>query len=265
MARRKRDSATRFRVGRVSAYLHHGAWWIYHRVHGQQVRRKIADTRADAEQVAAQVNAQLVSGAPTLLAFTPVGVPESYTNSSLAYHEHVLKSSVATIRRYRAATQHLENFALRQAQPPQAHEVQAEAFAAYLRAVEIAPNGHPHTAKRKLRDKGVRFVLETCPAMYTYAGNRRHLPPYAGNPFRELPLDRLKIEDAKNTCVFDADTELAFLHAVNAWAFPIHFSLSKTGVRVGELIHLLIEDLDLDGPSMPIQLRLSAAHGWPSF
>ena len=259
MPSRKRRSSTRFRVGRVSAYLHHAGWWVYYRDNGRQVRRKVADSRLEAEQVAAQVNAQLASGAPTLLAFSPVGVCE-LRKQFLAYHEHVLRSSVATIRRYQAATRHLENFALRQSKPMMAHQIKPDSFAAYVRNVEVGPNGHPHTARRKLRDKGVQFILETCRAMYSFAAKRRHLPPYASNPFAELPLDRLKIEDAKPIFVFDADTEAAFLNAADGWAFPIHFTLAKTGLRVGELTHLLIEDLDLVGGWLHV--RNKPALGW---
>ena len=244
MSHRKRGPAARLRVGKVSVYAHHGAWWLYYRDGGQPVRRKVAETRPEAEQVAAQVNAQLNSGAPTLLAFTPVTVPE-LRQRFLDYHESVLKSSMGTVRRYRAATRHLEDFVGQPARPPHAHEVRPDAFAAYLRRIEVAPNGHQNTAKRKLRDKGVQFILETCRSMYTFALKRRHLPPYAGNPFSELPLDRLKIEDAKPIFVFDADAELAFFQAASDWAFPIHFVLAKTGLRVGELTHLLIEEVDL--------------------
>jgi integrase len=132
-----------------------------------------------------------------------------------------------------------------QADPPQAHGVRPAAFTAYLRQVEVAPNGHANSQKRKLRGKGIRFILETCRSLYTFACKRRHLPPYAGNPFSELPLDRMKVEDAKPIFVFDAATELAFLRAASGWAFPIHFTLAKTGLRVGELTHLLVEDVDL--------------------
>jgi integrase len=96
--------------------------------------------------------------------------------------------------------------------------------------------------------------------MYNFAMKRRHLPPYAGNPFAELPLDRLKIEDAKAIFVFDAATELAFLKAASAWAFPIHFTLAKTGLRIGELTHLLIEDLDLDGGWLHVHKKTEL--GW---
>src|SRR5262245_17579953 len=37
-----------------------------------------------------------------------------------------------------------------------------ESFTAYLRQIEVAPNGHPNAARRRLRGKGVRFILETC-------------------------------------------------------------------------------------------------------
>jgi len=245
MAARKGRPSPRFRVGKVSVYLHHGTWWAYYRDSGAQVRRKIAATRSDAEQVAAQVNAQLAAGEPTLLAFTPIGVPE-LRQQFIDYHEHVLKSSMRTVSRYRAATQHLESFVNQNTRVPLVHQVRPDAFATYLRKIEVAPNGHKNTTKRRLRDKGIQFILETCRSMYNFAVKRRHLPPYVGNPFLALPLDRLKIEDAKPIFVFDAATELAFFRASSAWALPIHFTLAKTGLRVGELTHLLIEELDLE-------------------
>jgi len=76
---------------------------------GQQVRPAAAATRSETEQVAAKVNAQLSSGAPTLLAFTPIGLPDLH-QQFLDYHEPVLNSSVAIVNRYRPATHHLENF-----------------------------------------------------------------------------------------------------------------------------------------------------------
>jgi integrase len=243
----------------VSIYLHHGTWWLYYRDGGKPVRRKVARARAEAEQVAAQVNAQLTSGAPTLLAFTPISLSD-LRQQFLAYHEHVVKSSVATIRRYRAATRHLEAYALGQPKTPQVHEVRPDAFTAYLRAIDIAPNGHPNTARRRLRDNGIRFILETCRAMYSFAGRRRHLPPYASNPFAELPLERLKVEDAKPIFVFDAGSELAFFAAAAAWDFPVHFSLAKTGLRVGEVVHLLIEDVDLEDGWLRVRNKTSL--GW---
>lgn len=242
--RASRSRSAKLRVGKVTVYPHHGSWWVYYRDGGKPVRRKVASTRPDAEQVAAQVNAQLAQGAPTLLAFTAIGVGE-LRRAFLDYHENVLGSTLSTVSRYRAATQHLLDFVSCTPRPPLAHDVRADRFAAYLREVEVAPNGHANTAKRRLRDKGVQFILETCRAMYAYAGKKRHLPPYVANPFAELPIDRMRIEDSKPIFVFDEATERAFFENAPRWAFAIHFTLAKTGLRVGELVHLLIEDLDL--------------------
>ncbi len=218
MSSRKRRSPTRFRVGRVSVYLHHGNWWLYFRDGGKPVRRRIAADRSEAERVAAQVNAQLLASTPTLLSFSPVSVP-ALRQRFLDYHENVMKSSVGTVRRYRAATQHFENFAHSFPTPIQAHQIRPDAFAAYLRTTDVAPNGHPNAKRRRLRDRGVQYVLQTVRAMYTLAGKWRNLPPHAGNPFSELPLDRMKLEDAKPIFLFDADTELSFLQAADEWEF----------------------------------------------
>lgn len=259
MARRKRNFSPRFRVGKVSGYLHHGAWWVYYRESGKPIRRKVGQSRDEAERVAAQVNAQVELGSPTLLSFSPIAVDE-LRQQFLDYHEHVLKSSLGTLHRYRTATQHLLDFVRQQTRLPKAHEVKPAAFATYLRKLEVAPNGHKNTAKRKLRDKGVQFILETCRSMYNFALKRRHLLPYVGNPFSELPLDRFKIEDAKPIFVFDEATEVAFFKAASVWAFPIHFTLAKTGLRVGELVHLLIEELDLDGGWLHVRNKTEL--GW---
>jgi integrase len=201
----------------------------------------------------------VTSGAPSLLAFTPISVPELRTQF-LDFHESVLESSVGTVRRYRAATRHLEDYVLLQSRPPLTHELKPAAFAAYLRQVEVTPNGHPNTERRRLRDKGVRFILETCRSMYNFGMKRRHLPPYSENPFSELPLDRLKIEDAKPIFVFSEKTELSFLRASGRWSFPIQFTLAKTGLRIGELVHLLIEEVDFD--ECWLLIRNKTALGW---
>jgi integrase len=259
MSRRKSAASPRFRVGKVTVFEHHGTWWVYYRTEGKTVRRKVGSTRLEAEQVASTVNAQLANHEPTLLAFTSVSIPELRLQF-LRYHELVLHSSIGTIRRYRAATQHLDNFALSKPKAPLAHEVKPESFAAYLRTLEVAPNGHANTAKRKLRMKGVQYILETCRSLYQYALKQRHLPPYVGNPFSELPLDRFKLDDVKPIFVFTAETELALFQIATKWEFPIHFTLAKTGLRIGELTHLLIEDLDLEAGWLHVRNKTEL--GW---
>lgn len=241
----KRQRCTRFRVGRVSVYVHHGCWWIYYRQGKKAIRKRIGTERDSAERVAAEVNAQLTSAAPTMFEFRPVSVADLHSKF-VSYHEEVLRSSLGTVSRYRSSIQHLVNYADGLAGSPHAHEISATGFVEYLRTCHISPNGHPNTAKRQFKDKGVQNILENCRSMYGFAQRQHHLPPYATNPFVELRIDRMRVEDAKPIFVFDAATEWQFLSAAKPWEFPIHFTQAKTGLRSGELCHLLIEELDLE-------------------
>jgi len=250
-AKRKRRPQ-RKRIGKVSYFFHHGSWWIYYLDGERQVRRRTGPEEQFAEQLAAQLNAQLTTAAPTMFSFSPLAVPE-LCQQFLDHHEHVLRSSVVTICRYRTAVKHLEDFAARSRRQTQAHEIDSDRFVRYLRTIDVAPNGHKNAAKRKLRDKGVLFILEVCRNLYAFAGKKRHLPPYTENPFTALAGSRFRIDDAKRVFIFDAQTELAFLKGAGVWDFPIFFTLAKCGVRSGELIHLLIEDLDLDRGWMHIR------------
>ena len=88
-------------------------------------------------------------------------------------HEHVRRSSVHTIRRYRSATEHLLEF-VRDVRPlgraSDFRSQHAEEFVRYLRSKKVAPNGHKKARKRCLRDAGVRYILETCCSLFNYAG-----------------------------------------------------------------------------------------------
>ena len=249
----------RKRVGRVSYFWHHGAWHLYYREGQRQVRRRVGSDESTAARVAAELNAQISADLPTLFSFAPLNVAE-LRQRFLDYHEHVIRSSLATVNRYRAATEHLVRFSQLAGNHRLAHQVDAEAFVRYLRGLRISPNGHQHTPVRQLRDKGIRFILETCRSLFGYAVKKRHLPPYAENPFIGLGGKRLAIEDAKRIFVFNEQSELAFFQHADDWAFPLHFLLAKTGLRPGEAVHLLIEDLDLDAGWMLI--RNKPELGW---
>jgi integrase len=237
---RKRKTR-RGRVGKVSYYAHHG------------------EDQQAAKRAAVQINAQLATAAPTLFAFEPIEIPE-LQQSFLDHHEHVLRSSLATITRYRTATQHLVNFSQQGQRRLLAHELDFDAFVRYLRSLRVGANGHVHTRRRPLRDKGVRYILETCRSMYGYAARKRHLPPYGDNPFEGIGRKRFRIEDAKRIFVFDRQTELKFFQEADPWAFPVFLTLAKTGLRVGEVVHLLVEDVDLDGGWL--QIRNKVELGW---
>ena len=169
-----------------------------------------------------------------------------------------------TCCRYRTATAHLLRFLESHPVGGYASHFQgshAEAFVHYLRGLEVAPNGHAHAAKRPLMDKGIHYVLETCRALFNYAARRRHLPPYAENPFRTLPMERLGMPHTRAVVLFTSEQEQRFLEACDDWQFPLFLTLLLTGLRSGELTHLLLpEDLDLH--TATLRVRNEPQLGW---
>jgi hypothetical protein len=181
-------------VGRVTVYARNKTWYFRYHENGQ--RRQVRGTDKHAtRQLAAQVNAQLEVGLSAATSFEAVAIPE-LRRRWLDYHEHVLWSSVATIDRYRAATDHLLSHASH-FRPPH-----AEDFVRYLRQLRVAPNGHANTARRHLRDKGVKYILEVSRTLFAFALKGRHLPPYSENPFTTIQIDRIPVEDAKPVTIF---------------------------------------------------------------
>ena len=251
-----------FRIGRVQGYLRGRIWYLYYFEQGLRRRPRVGPDRDAAKQLAAQTNAQLETGAPSVLSFEPVSVLD-LQRRWLEHHEHIRRSSIHTIRRYQAATNHLLAF-IRDINPVKHasafHARDAEEFVRHLREIEVAPNGHAHAQKRQLRDKGIVYILNCCRTLFMYAAKRRHLSPYAENPFSAIEISRIPIEDAKPVVLLDAPQEQALLEACEPWQLPLFMTLVLTGLRPGELVHLLIEDLDLD--SGLLKVRNKPKLGW---
>jgi len=246
-----------FRVGKVKAYQRSKIWYLCYFENGLRRRPRVGADHDLAKQMAAQINAQLEIGAPALLSFENISIPNLRLRW-LQQHEQVLRSSIQTIRRYRAATEHLLTFVstvtpIRHAS--QFRVTHAEEFTGYLRALKVSPNGHANSERRPLLDKGIKFILETCRALFTYAGKRRHLSPYAGNPFSEMGLARIPIENQRTKALLTAEQELEFLSACDAWQLPIFLTLMLTGMRPGELAHLMFTDFDSSSQTLKIHNR----------
>ncbi|MEX0745722.1 MAG: tyrosine-type recombinase/integrase [Phycisphaeraceae bacterium] len=239
---------TSFRIGKVTIYLRARVWYLRYHEHGRRRQVRGGPDREAVRQLAAQVNAQLELGVPAATSFEAVSVPE-LRRRWLEHHEHVRRSSVATLNRYRTASEHLLRFVAK-VQPVRCashfRPSHAEAFVRYLRTITVAPNGHAKAAKRKLRDKGVKYVLEVCRTLFQFAAKRRHLPPYADNPFTTIEIDRIPVEDSRPFVDLDAEQQRALLEACDTWQLPIFATLLLTGLRVGELTHLFVEDVDLE-------------------
>lgn len=255
----KKRRAQRTRMGRVSVYEHHGAFWIYYTEARKKRRVRIGPDRDEALRVAGEINAQLLGQRRTVFSFEPVTV-DQLADRWLDHHEHVARSSLATVRRYKTATDHVRQFARNGSSCQLAHELPVEGFVRHLREKPVSPNGHVNTPKRKLTDKGLQFVLSTCRSMYAYAARQRLLPPYSENPFREIGIEALRIEDAKPIHAFSPPEIIRFLTACDMWQFPVFATLALTGLRSGELTHVLIEDVDFDQGILNIRSR--AQLGW---
>lgn len=258
----RRKSRHNIHVGQVSIFSRGASWYIYYREGGQPHRVRIGSDREEAERRAAEVNAQLAHSLPTTYGFERVTV-EKLVGSWVEHHELVLRSSVATVRRYRSAVDHLLRFVRERRRGLRADAfsaVTAEEFVKFLRRTAVSPNGHPKAKKRLLRDKGVVFILGACRSLFNFAARQRHLPPYARNPFADLGIEKMKIEDAKPTAPLTEAEEVEFLAACDPWQFRVFFTLAFTGMRPGELCHMLIDDVDLDG--RVARIRNHAGLGW---
>jgi len=261
--RRQQQLTNQFRVGSVRGYLRGSVWYLYYHEQGQRRRPRVGPDKDVARQMAAQINSQLEVGAPSSLSFEPISLIE-LREKWLARHEHVLRSSVQTIRRYRTATEHLLRY-IKEVRPIKVvsnfHASHAEDFVRYLRSIRIAPNGHPNSAKRPLLDKGIQYILETCRTLFAFAMKRRHLSPYAENPFTALELGRLPIEHVRKIVLPSTEQQVALLKACDDWQFPIFLTLMLTGLRPGELGHLLLpEDLDFQQHLLFVRNRINL--GW---
>ncbi len=259
---RSRKSTT-FRIGRVRVYLRGRVWYLCYHEDGRRHQPRIGPDRDVARQMAAEINAQLEVGVPSVLWFQPVSFAD-LRQRWLDYHEHVLRSSVATVRRYRQSTEHLLAFirdVRRLRRASDFRPCHAEEFVRYLRTVQVPTNGPTTRRRRPLRDTGIKYILETCSILFHYAQKNRHLSPYAENPFHTINIRRIPVQDARPITVFTPDQERAFLKTCDDWQFPTFLILLSTGLRSGELVHLLLpDDLDLDGGWLHI--RNKPKLGW---
>ncbi|HCS51835.1 MAG TPA: hypothetical protein DIW81_09620 [Planctomycetaceae bacterium] len=252
-----------FRVGRVRGDLRAKVWYLTYYDQGQRHRPRIGSDLDEARRQAAEINSQLENGAPISSAFQSIKISE-LRERWLEHHETVVRSSLKTIARYRSATNHLIAFLVDSrvsASTGQFRIEHAERFVKHLRSITISPNGHPHSAKRPLRDKGLRYILEVCRSMFHFAVQRRHLPPYADNPFSALQIEKIPTEDSKPIVIFSSGQEQDFLRTADDWQFPIFLTLMLTGLRPGELSHLYWPD-DVNNELQAIVIRNRPQLGW---
>ncbi len=244
----RRSKSKRHRVGRVTVYFRQPSWWIYYSEHGKTRRIRIGRDMMEAERHAAEVNAQLTCGIRSTFQFEKIDIHE-LIRRCLEHHELVKRSAMRTVNRYRTAIAHLTRF-IKECRPSLTIDAitvtVAEDFVKFLRTVKISPNGSPNAKKILMRDRGVLSVLRTARAFWNYAYHHRHVPPYSKNPFTAIRIEAMRIDDMKPKYVLSPDEEAELLAASSPWEFQVFFTLAFTGMRPGELSHLLIDDVDFE-------------------
>lgn len=245
------------RVGAVTIYKRGGRYWLYWRQHGRTRRDAVGRQKKEAVRRATEIDSQMSYGLPSLFGFEKTTVAKLIPRW-LEYHDLVARSSVNSIKHYRSCARHLLNF-LEKDCPlitvDQFSPGQAEDFVKYLRRTKISPNGKPGARKRLMSDRNIINVLQVCRNVFNYALRRRHLPPYSQNPFHSVKVEKMAGAGIRRMRLFTLEEETEFLETCDDWEFPVSFTAAFTGMRPGELMHLLIEDVSFGEKLLYIRNR----------
>lgn len=243
------------RIGPVTIYKRGETYYLYYRENRRSERVRVDGNLLVARTSAAKVAAALGEHRPSPLGFDRTS-PELMCAGYLDYVANVQKLAWRTQDRYRAALERFLEFCVSAEIPTvdAADERTVEDFVRWLRGQTRTRNG----AKTGKRDVyaigGVKFILSTCRTAFNWAARRRMLPPYSENPFSRFPIDKLRDVDAEDEGprIFTAEQEKDFFKACNEWQRGIFQTLAGYGLRVGELTHLLIENVNLAAGTIQI-------------
>ena len=235
------------RVGKVTIYKRGETYSVYYRQGGISLRRKVDGNLAAARATAHKILTSLDENRPSQVDYARTS-PTDFVSGYLAFVADVQKLSLWTHDRYRAALERLLDFC-RSFQIGSIDAIEpatVERFVGWLRSTKRARNG---SAKGKKKDAyqlgGVKFILSTCRTAFAWAMRRRMLPPFSENAFASSGMDRLKDRRVESSArVFSAEQERAFFAACDDWQRPLFSVLASYGLRVGELTHLQVEDVD---------------------
>jgi integrase len=76
-----------------------------------------------------------------------------------------------------------------------------------------------------------------------------------------MEIDRMPVRDFRPVILFTEEQQRRFLEACDDWQFPLFLTLMLTGLRIGELTHLLLPD-DLDLGLGILRVRNKPKLGW---
>jgi integrase len=246
------------RVGAVTIYQRGHTYYLYYREHGKSVRRRIEGNLAVAEATAGKIVQALAEGRSTPFAYGRTS-PESMIDAYLDYVETVQKLSIGTVERYRAALTLFKRFCSEGSvrQLDRINERVVDDFVAWLRVQKRTRNGAEKGAHKHYSVTGIEYVLSTSRTAFNWARRRKLFPPYQENPFSQIGKESLKDygHDAGKIVIFSPDQERDFFAACDEWQKGVFALLAAYGMRVGELTHLLVEDVDFEAQLLRIRSK----------
>jgi integrase len=246
------------RIGPVTIYRRGKSYSLYFRERGVTRRNKIDGNLAVARATAAKVAAALADDRPAPIGHERTG-PRQMVEGYIEYIAQVQNLAIRTRERYRAALDRLLDFC-EDAQITTLDAVDdraVEDFVRWLRGQRRTRNGSANGKREVYKTGGIRFILSTARTAFNWAARRRMLPPYAANPFKSFPIDKLRDRDEPDarSHVFTPEQEKAFFAACGEWQRGIFLMLASYGLRVGELTHLLVEDVDFEVGTVEIRSK----------
>jgi integrase len=237
------------RIGKVTVYRRGSTYYLYYRQGGHSQRRKVDGNLAVARATAHKVVAALDEGRASPIAYTRTS-PEKMVAGFLDAVANVQRLALRTQDRYRAALDRFLDFCrdARIGTVDTVQEATVENFVKWLRNQKRVRNGAARGKREVYRLGGVKFILATCRTAFNWGARHRLLPPFTENPFTRFPIEKLKdpSEKIERAAIFSREQERDFFAACDAWQRGMFEILATYGLRLGELTHLLVEDVDLE-------------------
>lgn len=246
------------RVGPVTIYKRGSTYSLYYRERGATKRCKVDGSLAVARATASKVAAALGVNRPS-----PIGhsrtAPDVMVGGFLGYVAQVQWLAPRTQDRYRAALDRLLDLCKDAGidAVDGVSETTVEDFVLWLRGQTRARNGAAKGKRDAYKTGGIKFILSTCRTAFNWAGKRRMFPAFATSAFVFFPIDKLRDRDegGPEDHVFNLAQEVAFFAACEDWQRGIFTPLSALGLRVGELTHLLIDDVDVEKGAIEVRSK----------